>query len=78
MNLMPVILVWSEIERLMELRGIPSRDALAFSAGMHRSSLYKISKGEVQPSLKILGRLCHVLNCQPGDLLRFELGEEDE
>ena len=78
MNLMPVILVWSEIERLMELRGIPSRDALAFSAGMHRSSLYKISKGEVQPSLKILGRLCQVLNCQPGDLLRFEPDEDGQ
>ena len=52
------------------------RDALAQGAGMHKSSLYKISKGEVQPSMKILGRLCKVLVCQPGDLLRFVDADE--
>ena len=52
------------------------RDALAQDAGMHKSSLYKISKGEVQPSMKILGRLCKVLVCQPGDLLRFVDADE--
>ena len=68
----PLQLIWPEIERLMELRGIPSRDGLAEAAGMHKSSLYKISKGEVNPSFRNLERLCRVLRCQPGDLLRFD------
>ena len=69
---MPIIIVWSEIERLMELRGIPNRDALAYAAGIHRTNLYKIAKGDIQPCLLNLGKLCKALRCQPGDLLRFD------
>jgi DNA-binding Xre family transcriptional regulator len=70
-TLMPIMIVWSEIERLMELRGIPNRDALANVAGIHRTNLYKIAKGDIQPSLLNLGKICGALECQPGDLLRF-------
>jgi len=69
---MPIVLIWPEIERLMELRGIPSRDALAASAHISKSTLYKMSKGVFQPSMTNLGKICRVLRCQPGDLLRFE------
>ena len=76
--LMPLNFLWNEVERLMDIRGIPNRDALAEKAGIHRTNLFKISKGTVKPSLPALGKLCFALQCQPGDLLRFEIGEEDE
>ena len=62
---MPLHFVWSEVERLMDIRGIAHRD--------------KISKGMVKPSLPTLGKLCQALRCQPGDLLHFvyEGDEED-
>ena len=69
--LMPIVLIWDEIERLMELRGIPSRDALAASAHISKSTLYTMSKGVFQPSMTNLGKICGVLQCQPGDLLKF-------
>ena len=68
---MPIKLLWSEVTRLMDLRGINSRDELAGLAHIHRVNLYKISKEEVDPSLKTLAKLCGVLRCQPGDLLEF-------
>ena len=70
--LMPIVLIWDEIERLMELRGISSRDALAASANISKSTLYKMSKGKFQPSMANLGKICAALECQPGDLLRFD------
>lgn len=69
---MPIKFVWSEVERLMDVRGIPHRDALAEKAGIHRTNLYKISNGTVKPSLPALGKICAALECQPGDLLRFD------
>ena len=68
---MPIQFLWSEVERLMDLRGINNRDELARLAEIHRVNLYKISKESVEPSLKTLGKLCSALRCQPGDLLRF-------
>lgn len=38
--------------------------------------LQKMRKGEM-PSWHILGRLCHMLNMQPGDLLEYEYAEGD-
>ena len=77
-TLMPIILTWPEIERLMELRGIRSRDALATVAQISKSTLYKMSKGIFQPSMTNLGKLCQALRCQPGDLLHFVYEDEDE
>jgi DNA-binding Xre family transcriptional regulator len=77
-TLMPIKFLWSEVERLMDIRGIGSREDLAKRAGVHSSNLYKISKGTVKPSLPALGKLCLALRCQPGDLLRFEFDEDDE
>ncbi len=75
---MPIQFLWSEVERLMDIRGIGSREDLARLANIHSTNLHTISKGTVKPSLPALGKLCLALQCQPGDLLRFELGEEDE
>ena len=75
---MPIQFLWSEVERLMDIRGIPHRDALAEKAGIHRTNLHKISKGTVKPSFGALGKLCVALQCQPGDLLRCEPDEDGQ
>ena len=75
---MPLPFLWTEVERVMEIRGIPHRDALAEKAGVHSSNLYKISKGTVKPSFAALGKLCAALRCQPGDLLKFEPDEDGQ
>jgi len=77
-TLMPIQFRWSEVERLMDIRGIAHRDNLAEMTGIHRTNLHKISKGIVKPSLPALGKLCNALDCQPGDLLRFVKDETDE
>jgi len=77
-TLMPIQFRWSEVERLMDIRGIAHRDNLAEMTGIHRTNLHKISKGIVKPSLPALGKLCNALDCQPGDLLRFVRDETDE
>ena len=74
---MPIQFRWSEVERLMDIRGIAHRDNLAEMTGIHRTNLHKISKGIVKPSLPALGKLCNVLDCPPGDLLRFVKDETD-
>ena len=66
-NLMPLHFLWSEVERLMEIRGVAHRDQLA-----------ELSKGMVKPSLPTLGKLCQALRCQPGDLLQFVYEDENE
>ena len=75
---MPIQFRWSEVERLMDIRGIAHRDNLAEMTGIHRTNLHKITKGIVKPSLPALGKLCNALDCQPGDLLRFVKDETDE
>ena len=75
---MPLHFLWSEVERLMDIRGIAHRDNLAKMTGIHRTNLYKISRGHIKPSFAALGKLCLALDCQPGDLLRFVRDETDE
>ena len=70
-TIMPIHFLWSEVERLMDIRGIDNRDELARLSNIHSTNLHKISKGIVKPSLPALGKLCLALDCQPGDLLRF-------
>ena len=75
---MPIQFLWSEVERLMDIRGIGSREDLARLANIHSTNLHKISKGTVKPSLPALGRLCAALQCQPGDILRFQPDDEQD
>ena len=78
MLIMPIQFLWSEVERLMDIRGIGSREDLARLANIHSTNLHKISKGTVKPSLPALGKLCAALQCQPGYLLRFEPDEDGQ
>ena len=75
---MPIILMWPEIKRLMEIRGIGSREALAKEAGISYSTLAKLeaaAKGDTatghKASLAVIGKLCKALRCKPGDILDF-------
>ena len=77
-NLMPLHFLWSEVERLMDIRGIAHRDQLAKLTGIHRTNLHKISKGANNPSFAAISKLCQALRCQPGDLLQFVYEDEDE
>ena len=74
---MPVKLNWAEIERQMVRFDIPSRDALAAHTGIHRSHMYKLATGRIQPSMKNLASLCYWFGVQPGDLLEWEPSDED-
>ena len=74
---MPLHFLWSEVERLMDIRGIAHRDQLAKLTGIHRTNLHKISKGANNPSFAAISKLCQALRCQPGDLLQF-VYEDDE
>jgi len=65
-------LSWPAVERLMRIYGITSRDKLAHIVGIHRSHMYKISKGRISPSLSNIAKLCDLFECVPGDLLRIK------
>ena len=67
----PIALNWNEVERRMELRDIPSLDALARQGDLPGTTLYQLSRGLSQISTPDLARLCEVLRCQPGDLLSY-------
>ena len=74
---MPVKIDWSKIEWLMEKRNISGLDELAGLVGMHRGSLYRIAQGNSLPNMNNLGRLCLHLGAQPGEILSYEMAEED-
>ena len=76
-KIMPLHFLWAEVERLMEIRGIPHRDNLAELTGIHRTNLHKISKGANNPSFAAISKLRMALDCQPGDLLRFVKDKEE-
>ena len=57
-TVMPIHFLWSEVERLMDIRGIAHRDKLAELTGIHRSNLHKLSKGIIFSILQI----CNIKN----------------
>ena len=70
-QIMPLIFLWSEVERLMEIRGIADREELARITNIHSTNLFKLAKGKNNPSFAAISKLCLALDCQPGDLLRY-------
>ncbi len=59
----------TNLRRLRNARGL-SQDALAYEAGMSRSYLSQLEKGEFYASLKIIGRLAELLDVEPVEFLR--------
>lgn len=59
------------LEEQIEKKGI-SKNKLAFKAEIQRTQLNNYCKGKVlRIDLAVLGRLCTVLECSPGDILDF-------
>lgn len=56
------------VRALRESAGV-AQEALALDAGMDRSYLGKVERGERQPSLDIVFRLAAVLAITPGELV---------
>ena len=75
---LPVVIDIDEIQRLMEVRDIPSRNALARLAGIHKQHLYEIFGGQGSPTLATIAKLCRALRVQPGDILYYDPDGEDD
>ena len=58
------------VRALREASGV-AQEALALEAGMDRSYLGKVERGERQPSLDIAFRLAAVLDVAPGELVEL-------
>jgi len=76
-KIMPLLFLWSEVERLMSVRGIADREELARITNIHFTNLSRLANGVNNPSFKAISKLCVALDCQPGDLLRFVKDDSD-
>ena len=59
-----------EVLRLMELREIPSRNALARKAGLNTQHLYRILKGEIDPTLGTVEKIARALGVRKSDIIK--------
>lgn len=57
------------LRRLRNAKGL-SQDDLAYEAGISRSYLSQLEKGEYHASLKIIGKLVDVLGVEPTEFLK--------
>ncbi len=48
-----------------------NKEQLKNASGISSATMTKISKGE-SVTLKTIGAICEVLDCQPGDILSYE------
>ena len=71
----PTKLDIAECERLRELRGIRSRNALAVKSGINSSHLYRIFDEEVDPSIGTVDKLARALGVRVRDILKDEPDE---
>ena len=53
-----------------------SQEDLARAVGVTRQTIGLIEAGNYNPTLKLCVAICKALDCQPGDLLRWEREEE--
>jgi transcriptional regulator with XRE-family HTH domain len=60
----------ANLRRLRHAKGL-SQDDLAYEAEVSRSYLSQLEKGVFYASLKIIGRLCEVLEVEPAELLKL-------
>ena len=68
-SVLPTEIDISECERLMELRDIRSRYALAKLAGMAPRHVYRIWDREVDPTLGTMAKIAHALGVRVRDIL---------
>jgi len=72
---MPIVIT---IDRILAKRKMRARE-LAEKIGVSETHLSLFRSGKVRGvRFSTLSRLCSALHCQPGDLLSYEEGEEEE
>ncbi|MBP2310942.1 helix-turn-helix domain-containing protein [Azospirillum soli] len=65
------------LDKVMAQRGIRGRE-LAQKIGITEANLSLLRNGKVKGlRFQTLAALCAAMNCQPGDLLSYEPGDED-
>ncbi len=71
---MPIVV---DLAVIMAQRRVKSKDLAAF-VGITQSNLSLLKNGRVRGvRFETLSKICQRLNCQPGDILRFEPDAED-
>lgn len=71
---MPIIV---ELDVMLARRKMRSKE-LAQRIGLTEQQVSQLKSGKVRGMrFDTLTRICAVLDCQPGDLLRYELGADD-
>ncbi|WP_439494006.1 helix-turn-helix domain-containing protein [Bosea sp. (in: a-proteobacteria)] len=72
---MPVVV---ELDIMLARRKMRSKE-LALRIGLTEQQVSQLKSGKVRGMrFDTLSRICAVLQCQPGDLLRYEPGEEPD
>lgn len=65
------------LDRILAERGVRARD-LARKIGITEANLSLLRTGKVKGvRFQTLSALCALLNCQPGDILSWEPGEDE-
>ncbi len=68
----------SRLDRVMADRKI-SLNELAEKVGITNVNLSKLKTGKISAiRFSTLNAICEALNCQPGDILEYQPGEQDE
>jgi len=61
-----------EFKVLCAQHDIPSDRQFCLRAGINNMSFSRWQNGHTAPNLRMIDTICEVLNCQPGDILRWE------
>lgn len=70
---MPIVI---SLDKVLAARGMTARE-LAQEVGITEANMSLLRTGKVKGvRFSTLEKICEVLDCQPGDLLRYESDEE--
>ncbi len=71
-------MIISRLDRVMADRKI-SLNELSERVGITNVNLSKLKTGKISAvRFSTLNAICEVLNCQPGDILEYQPGEQEE
>jgi len=67
------------LDRLMFERGNMKVPSLQELSGVNKNTLYSMYKGNLtRVDVSVINRICHALDCQPGELMTFEKDEKTD